>query len=76
MKKTKKLRKLIKAAKMGKPRAMYLLGMRYNAGCGITQDADYAFYWILCASEAGYAPAAAWMKDYCFDDNALVQANA
>ncbi len=55
---------------------MYCLALRYNAGCGVPQDADYAFYWMLCASEADYAPAVAWVQDNFFDDDALVQANA
>ncbi len=74
MSKTKKVRKIMKAAKMGKPAAMYDLGLRYELGCGVEQDADYAFYWIMCAANEGFAPAVAWMQDYMFDDNAETQA--
>ena len=74
MRKTKKLRSLIKQAKMGKPYAMYELGIRYQLGRGRTQDLNEAANWISCAAQAGYAPAIEWMKDYYFDDDACVQA--
>ena len=70
MGKTKKMRKLIKAAKMGKPYAMYQLGRECR------QDMNEAAAWIACAAEAGYASAIEWIKDYTFDDNASVQAEA
>ena len=76
MGKTKKMRKLIKAAKMGKPYAMYQLGVRYQLGRERSQDINEAAAWITDAAEAGYAPAIEWMKDYSFDDNASVQAEA
>jgi len=74
--KTKKMRKLIKAAKMGKPYAMYQLGICYQLGRERPQDINEAEAWIADAAEAGYAPAIEWIKDYCFDDNASVQAEA
>ena len=74
MSKSKKLRTLIKQAKMGKPYAMYQLGICYQLGRGRTQDLNEATNWISCAAEAGYAPAIEWMKDYYFDDDACVQA--
>ena len=73
MGKTKKMRKLIKAAKMGKPYAMYQLGICYQLGRECKQDMNKAAAWIACAAEAGYAPAIEWMKEYYFDDNADVQ---
>ena len=76
MGKTKKMRKLIKAAKMGKPYAMYQLGICYQLGREHAQDMNEAAIWIACAAETGYAPATEWMKDYAFDDNALVQSEA
>ena len=76
MGKTKKMRKLIKAAEMGKPYAMYRLGICYQLGRERVQDMDEAASWIACAAEAGYALAIEWMKDYSFDDNASVQAEA
>lgn len=76
MDKTKKMRKLIKAAKMGKPYAMYRLGICYQLGRERPQDMNKAVAWIADAAEAGYAPAIEWMKDYSFDDNASVQAEA
>ena len=76
MGKTKKMRKLIKAAKMGKPYAMYQLGLCYQLGRERSQDINEAATWIADAAEAGYAPAIEWMKDYSFDDNASVQAEA
>ena len=76
MGKTKKMRKLIKAAKMGKPYAMYQLGICYQLGRGRKQDLSEAAAWIAGAAEAGYAPAIEWIKDYTFDDNASVQAEA
>ncbi len=76
MSKPKKLRKLIKAAKMGKPYAMYQLGICYESGRYMEQSIMTAAEWISCAAEAGYAPAVEWMNDYKFDDNAEVQADA
>lgn len=76
MSKSKKMRKLIKAAKMGKPYAMYQLGICYQLGRERVQDMNEAATWIGAATEAGYAPAIEWMKDYSFDDNAAVQAQA
>ena len=76
MGKTKKMRKLIKAAKMGKPYAMYQLGVRYQLGRERPQNINEAAAWITDAAEAGYAPAIEWMNDYSFDDNASVQAEA
>ena len=73
MGKSKKLRTLIKQAKMGKPYAMYQLGICYQLGRERMQDMNEAVSWIACAAEAGYAPATQWMKDYFFDDNADVQ---
>ena len=73
MSKSKKLRILIKQAKMGKPYAMYQLGICYQLGRGRTQDLNEAASWIACAAEAGYIPAIEWMKDYYFDDDADVQ---
>ena len=74
MSKSKKLRTLIKQAKMGKPYAMYQLGICYQLGRERTQDLNEAAHWISCAAESGYAPAIEWMKDYYFDDDACVQA--
>ena len=76
MGKTKKMRKLIKAAKMGKPYAMYQLGICCQLGREREQDLSEAATWIAYAAEAGYAPAIEWIKDYTFDDNASVQAEA
>ena len=74
MSKSKKLRTLIKQAKIGKPYAMYQLGICYQLGRERTQDLNEAVAWIAASAEAGYIPAIEWMKDYYFDDNACVQA--
>lgn len=76
MGKPKKLRKLIKAAKMGKPYAMYRLGICFETGHMIEKDTANAACWIYKAAEAGYAPAKEWIKDYAFDDNASLQAES
>ena len=76
MNKSKKMRRLIKAAKMGKPYAMYQLGICYQFGRERKQDLSEAAALIADAAEAGYAPAIEWIKDYTFDDNASVQAEA
>ena len=76
MSKSKKMRRIIKAAKMGKPYAMYQLGICYELGRERVQDMDEAAGWIGCAAVAGYAPAIEWMKDYGFDDDAMVQAES
>ena len=76
MGKTKKMRKLIKAAKIGKPYAMYQLGICYQLGRERKQDLSEAAALIADAAEAGYAPAIEWIMDYTFDDNASVQAEA
>ena len=74
MSKSKKLRTLIKQARMGKPHAMYQLGICYQLGRERTQDLNEAAAWISASAEAGYIPAIEWIKDYCFDDDACVQA--
>ena len=61
---------------MGKPYAMYQLGICYQLGRERVQDMNEAAAWIAASAEAGYAPATQWMKDYCFDDDACVQANS
>lgn len=76
MNKSKKMRRLIKAAKMGKPYAMYQLGICYQIGREREQDLSEASALIAGAAEAGYVPAIEWIKDYTFDDNASVQAEA
>ncbi len=72
MSKSKKMRKLIKSAKMGKAPAMYKLGIYYE----LNGDMNTAATWISNASDAGYSPAIEWMGDYKFDDDAAVQGNA
>ena len=76
MGKPKKLRKLIKAAKMGKTCAMYRLGICFETGTMTEKDLTKAADWIPAAAETGYAPALEWIKDYSFDDNALIQAES
>ena len=76
MNKSKKMRRLIKATKIGKPYAMYQLGICYQIGRERPQDLSEAAALIADAAEAGYAPAIEWIKDYTFDDNASVQAEA
>ena len=36
------------------------------------KDLTKAAEWISAAAEAGYAPALDWIKDYFFDDDALI----
>ena len=76
MGKPKKIRRLMKAAKMGKPCAMYRLGIWYEVGNKTEPDMINAAFWINKAAEAGYVPAVEWMKDYSFDDNAGIQAHS
>lgn len=76
MSKPKKFRILIKNAKMGKPTYMYRLGLCYQLGRDVPADLNEAAKWISAAAESGYEPAVEWMKDYAFDDDALVQSNA
>ena len=76
MRKSKKMKKFIKAVKMGKPYAMYQFGINHQLGRECVQDMNEAAAWISLAAEAGYAPAIEWMKDYNFDDNATIQAHA
>ena len=76
MSKSKKLRILIKQAKMGKPHAMYCLGICYQLGREVERDMIKAYDLIATAAEVGFAPAVEWLKDYYFDDNACVQANS
>ncbi len=52
MGKPKKLRKLIKAAKMGKPCAMYRLGICFETGNMTEKDLTKAAEWISAAAEA------------------------
>ena len=73
MGKPKKLRRLTKAANMGKPYAMYRLGICFQTGTMTEQNKEKSARWIFAAAEAAYAPAMEWMRDYSFDDNAMVQ---
>ena len=75
MGKPKKLRKLMKSAKMRKPYAMYQLGIWYETGHMVQKDMTKAACWICESAEAEYAPAVEWMKDYSFDDDATLQAH-
>ena len=76
MGKPKKLRKLIKAAKMGNLCAMYRLGICFETGTMTEKDLTKAAEWISAAAETGYALALDWIKDYSFDDDALIQAES
>lgn len=76
MGKSKKLRKLIKAAKMRKPCAMYRLGICFETGTMTEKNADKAAWWISAAAETGYVQAKEWIEDYSFDDSALIQAES
>ncbi len=76
MKKSKKTRTLIKAAKMGKPYAKYQLGLLYFEGGELKQNKTLGLALIGEASELGYEAARAWIADYSFDDDAGVQAEA
>ena len=76
MRKPKKLRKLIKAAKMGKPCAMYRLGIYFETGTMTEKNLNKAAWWITAADEYGYTPDKEWTEDYSFDDNALIQAES
>ncbi|HPR40536.1 MAG TPA: SEL1-like repeat protein [Oscillospiraceae bacterium] len=64
MSKPKKLRKLVKAAHMGKPAAMYRLGLDYERGAHFGQDEELAENWILLAAEFGFTPAETWRKEH------------
>lgn len=76
MSKSKRLRTLIKQAKMSKPYAMYRLGIHYQIGKELPADLSKAAEWICASAERGYAPAIEWVRDYGFDDDACVQANS
>ena len=76
MGKPKKLRRLTEAANMGKPYAMYRLGICFQTGTMTEQNKEKSARWIFAAAEAAYAPAMEWMRDYSFDDNAMVQAES
>ncbi len=75
MSKPKKLRRLIKSAKMGNPSAMYRLGIliQLSASRGSLSEAAA---WIGRSADAGYAPAREWLTDLAFDDSAIVQAES
>ena len=55
---------------------MYRLGICFETGTMTEKDLTKAAEWISAAAEAGYAPALEWIKDYSFDDNALIQAES
>ncbi len=75
-KKGKAMRRLVKAANMGKPHALYRLGLLYEEGKKCPQDQDMAVLLILAAANLGYTPAQDWIEGYSFDDSAAVQAEA
>ncbi len=74
MRKQKKVRIVMKQAKMGKPHQMYALALRYDEGRGVERDGEKALYWMNLAADAGYQPALRWLEAYHFDDDANVQA--
>ncbi len=76
MGKPKKLRKLMKAVKMGKPKALYQFGICLETGHMTEKNMSAAAACISAAADAGYAPAIEWIKDYSFDDSALVQSES
>jgi TPR repeat protein len=76
MRKNKRMRRIIKRARMGKPREMYLLGLACDLGHPVPAHLNCAAYWMSLAADAGYAPAMDWVKDYFFDDNPTTQANS
>ncbi|HNW04627.1 MAG TPA: SEL1-like repeat protein [Oscillospiraceae bacterium] len=63
MSKPKKLRRLVKAAHMGKPAAMYRLGLDYGRGGHFDRDEELAENWILLAAEFDFTPAKAWLEE-------------
>ncbi len=75
MSKPKKLRRLIKSAKMGNPSAMYRLGILIHQSASRGSLSEAAA-WISRSADAGYAPAREWLNDLEFDDSALVQAES
>lgn len=74
MGKPKKVRIVVKQAKMGKPHQMYVLALRYDEGRGVEQNSEKALYWMNLAADAGYQRALHWLEEYHFDDDANVQA--
>ncbi len=76
MSKPKKLRRIVKRAKMGNPYAIYKLGLCYYEGLYVEKDEYIGAELIAVAAATGYAPAEEWIEDYKFDDDAFVQANA
>lgn len=76
MAKSKKYRKLLKSAKMGKPQAMYRTGLCCQTGRMTEKDMTKAALWMTAASDKGYPPAEEWLNDYYFDDDALIQAES
>ena len=62
MKKSKKLRKIIRGAMKGKPGAMYLMGVRCETGKEMPVDGYSAKIWMEAAADAGFKPAAEWLE--------------
>lgn len=74
----KKLRKLLKAAGMGKHAALYDVGILFQTGRKICGEPNLAAAAELMrdAAAAGDKRAEEWLRDYYFDDDAAVQAEA
>lgn len=70
----KEFKNLLAKAENGDAKAMYLVGLEYEAGEVVTADGDKALEWMNKASDLGDAEAIAWLKQYYFDDDAGVQA--
>ncbi len=62
MKKSKKLRKIIRSATNGKPGAMYLMGKRCETGKELPLDKTSAEIWMEAAADAGFEPAIKWLE--------------
>lgn len=72
MSKPKKLRKLIKAAKMGNPSALYRLRLCYYSGYMVEKNEEKAVDLILRSAQEAYSPADYWMQDYVFGNEDIL----
>lgn len=67
MGKSKKIRRLEKAAQMGDPGAMCRLATEYFSGVNVKANMEKAKYWFALSVEGGFSVAQEWLDKCNFD---------
>lgn len=66
----KEFSKLLKEAKGGDARAMYLVALEYENGEVVRADGEKALYWMNKSADLEDKDAYDWLRQYYFEDGA------